>query len=37
MTDEKMTTNHGYPISDDESSLTVGSRGATLLEQPDGS
>jgi len=37
MTDEKMTTNYGYPIADDEDSLTVGSRGPTLLEQPDDS
>jgi len=37
MTDEKMTTNHGYPISDDDNSLTVGIRGPTHLEQPDGS
>ena len=27
-----MTTNQGYPISDDNSSLTVGNRGPTLLQ-----
>jgi len=32
MAEEKMTTNQGYPIADDESSLTVGSRGPTLLQ-----
>ena len=37
MTDEKMATNHGYTIADDDDSLTVGSRGPTLLEQPDDS
>jgi catalase len=37
MAEERMTTNQGYPISDDDNSLMVGSRGPTLLEQPDGS
>ena len=37
MTDEKMATNYGYPIADDDDSLTVGKRGPTLLEQPDDS
>lgn len=32
MAEEKMTTNMGYPISDDNSSLTVGNRGPTLLQ-----
>jgi catalase len=32
MAEEKMTTNQGYPISDDNSSLTVGNRGPTLLQ-----
>jgi len=37
MTDEKMTTNHGYPIADDDDPSKVGSRGPTHLEQPDDS
>jgi catalase len=32
MAEEKMTTNQGYPIFDDNSSLTVGNRGPTLLQ-----
>lgn len=32
MAEEKMTTNQGYPIVNDDSSLTVGNRGPTLLE-----
>ncbi|WP_285009295.1 catalase HPII [Pedobacter faecalis] len=31
-TDEKMTTNHGVKINDDQNSLKAGERGATLLE-----
>ena len=32
MAEEKMTTDQGYPISNDDSSLTVGNRGPTLLQ-----
>lgn len=31
-TDQKLTTNHGLPVNDDQNSLKMGERGATLLE-----
>ncbi|PLK45576.1 catalase [Emticicia sp. TH156] len=31
-TDQTMTTNHGLPVNDDQNSLKIGERGATLLE-----
>ncbi len=30
--DDRITTNHGVPISDNQNSLRAGSRGSTLLE-----
>jgi len=32
MVEDKMTTDQGYPITNDDSSLTVGNRGPTLLQ-----
>ncbi len=32
MVEEKMTTDQGYPITNDDNSLTVGNRGPTLLQ-----